>query len=85
MDVGVRELRHRLAELLERAARGETIRVTDRGVPKAVIGPVPGRDRIEEGIAAGWITPGSGAAVTRVRRVRSTRRIQDVLDDDRGE
>jgi prevent-host-death family protein len=85
VDVGVRELRRRLAELLERAARGEVIRVTDRGVPKAVLGPVPGRDRLEEGIAAGWIVPGSGGPVARVRRIRSTRRIQDVLDDDRGE
>jgi len=35
MDVGVHELKQHLSEYLERAARGEAIRVTDRGVPKA--------------------------------------------------
>jgi prevent-host-death family protein len=60
MDVGVRELKQRLSEYLDRAAGGEVIRVTDRGVPKAVLGPIPGQDRIEQGIREGWITPGSG-------------------------
>jgi prevent-host-death family protein len=60
MDVGVRELKQRLSEYLDRAAGGELIRVTDRGVPKAVLGPIPGRDRIAEGIREGWVTPGNG-------------------------
>ena len=85
MDIGVRELRQRLAEVLDRAARGEVIRVTERGIPKATIGPVPGQDRVAEGIDAGWITAGSGAPVGRVRRIRTAARTQDVLDDDRGE
>jgi len=85
MDIGIRELRQRLAEVLGRAARGEVIRVTERGVPKATIGPVPGQDRIAEGIEAGWIAKGSGAPVGRVRRIRGTVRTQDILDDDRGE
>lgn len=60
MDVGVRELKQKLSEYVERAAGGELIRVTDRGVPKAVLGPIPGQDRIEQGIHEGWITPGNG-------------------------
>jgi prevent-host-death family protein len=59
MEVGVRELKQRLSEYLDRASKGEIIQVTDRGVPKAVLGPLPGRLRIEEGIAEGWITPAS--------------------------
>jgi prevent-host-death family protein len=40
MDVGVRELKRRLSELLDLAERGELVRVTDRGRPKAMLGPI---------------------------------------------
>lgn len=83
MDVGVRELKQRLSEYLDRAERGEVIRVTDRGRPKAVLAPLPGRDRLEEGVAEGWISPGSGAALVPARRVRGRRRVVDVLAEDR--
>jgi prevent-host-death family protein len=84
MDVGVRQLKQNLSAYLEKAARGETIRITDRGVPKAVLGPVPGRAKLEEGIAEGWVTAGADAPIARVRRARSQRRIADVLEEDRG-
>ena len=61
--VGVRELKEHLSEYLEQASRGEQILVTDRGRPKAMIGPLPGRAHIEDGIAEGWISAGSGAAL----------------------
>ena len=86
MDVGIREFKQRLSAYLERASRGETIRVTDRGVPKAVLGPVPGGARLDEGVAAGWIAPPkSNAAPARVRRARASLRVEDALVDDRGE
>lgn len=84
-DVGIRELRQRLSEYLDRAERGEVLRVTDRGRPKAVLGPVPGRARIEDGIRVGWITPGTGVPLGQVHRSNSTRRVLDVLAEDRGE
>jgi len=40
-SVGVRELRQRASELLRRVAAGETIEVTDRGRPVALLSPVP--------------------------------------------
>jgi prevent-host-death family protein len=83
-DVGVRELKQHLSEYLDRAERGEVIRVTDRGRPKALLGPLPGRARIEEGIAEGWITKGSGAGLAPVRRVRASGRVLDALAEDRG-
>ncbi len=83
-EVGVRELKQRLSEYLERAARGETVTVTDRGKPKAVLGPIVGRARIEEGIAEGWITPPSGARLLPVPRLRATRQVLDALGEDRG-
>jgi prevent-host-death family protein len=85
MDVGVRELKQRLSEFLDRAERGEIIRVTDRGRPKALLGPLPGKLRLEEGIAEGWISAGSAKPLGRARRPRGTRRIEDVLREDRGE
>jgi len=84
-DVGIRELKQRLSEYLDRAERGEVVRVTDRGRPKAMLGPLPGRARIEDGIRAGWITPGTGSPLGRVHRTKSSRRVLDVLAEDRGE
>jgi prevent-host-death family protein len=84
-DVGIRELKQRLSEYLDRAERGEVLRVTHRGRPKAVLGPVPGRARIEDGIAAGWIKPGTGSPLGQVPRAKASRRVLDVLAEDRGE
>ena len=83
-DVGIRELKQRLSEYLDRAERGEVLRVTDRGRPKAMLGPVPGRARIEEGIRAGWIMPGTGSPLGPARRWKASERVLDVLAEDRG-
>lgn len=83
-DVGVRELKQRLSEYLDRAERGELLRVTDRGRPKALLGPLPGRARIGAGIEEGWITPGSGEPLRHARRWAARARTPDVLSDDRG-
>lgn len=82
-DVGVRELKQRLSEYLDRAERGELVLVTDRGRPKAMLGPLPGRARVEDGIAAGWIAPGSGALAP-VRRWKGGRSVLEALGEDRG-
>ena len=91
-DVGVRELKQHLSDYLDRAERGEFVRVTERGRPKALLGPLPGRARIDAGIADGWITPGSEASTPGSvaglgpsPRWKSRRRILDVLGEDRGD
>jgi prevent-host-death family protein len=84
-EVGIRELKQRLSEYLARAERGEVIRVTDRGRPKAILGPVPGRARIEAGIRAGWITPGTGSPLGPIQRATASRRVLDALAEDRGD
>jgi prevent-host-death family protein len=84
-DVGVRELKQRLSEYLDRAERGELVRVTDRGRPKALLGPLPGRANIEAGISAGWIRAGSARGLRPVKRVKSRGRVLDALAEDRGE
>jgi prevent-host-death family protein len=84
-DVGIRELKQHLSQYLDRAERGEVLRVTERGRPKALLGPVPGRARIEDGIRAGWITPGTGSPLGPTHRSRASRRVLEVLAEDRGE
>ncbi len=59
-SVGVRELRQRASELLRLVAGGETIQVTDRGRPVAVLAPVPGGGPLEQLRASGEITEGEG-------------------------
>jgi prevent-host-death family protein len=39
--VGVRELRQQLSRYLRRVARGESLEVTERGRPVAVLAPLP--------------------------------------------
>lgn len=85
MDVGVRELKAHLSDYLDRAAHGEIIRVTERGTPKALLGPVPGAGRIEQGIAEGWIRPGSGDPQLPPRRFRAQRRVADAIAEERDD
>ena len=84
MDVGVRELKQRLSEYLERAARGEIIRITDRGQPKAILAPLPGVGQLTRGIEEGWIRQAQDADPLPVRRVPAVRRVTEVLDEDRN-
>ncbi len=84
MDVGIRELKKRLSEYVERAARGEHLRVTLRGKPVASLGPLPGVNRLEEGIAEGWVTPGAEEPPAPVSPVPAGRTISEVLAEDRG-
>lgn len=81
----MRELKEHLSEYLDRAARGEVIRVTDRGRPKAILGPLPGRLLLDEGVAQKWIRPGREAPAKPVSRQRSRTTIASSLREDRGE
>jgi len=55
-SVGVRELRQRASELLRLVEAGETIEVTDRGRPVAVLAPLPDRGTLERLRVAGDVT-----------------------------
>jgi prevent-host-death family protein len=61
-SIGVRELRQNASKYLDRVKRGESIEVTERGVPVAVLGPVPVKDRSlrDRLIAEGRVVPGRG-------------------------
>lgn len=85
MDVGIRELKQHLSEYLARAASGEAVRVTDRGVPRVVIAAVPGAAALERGVEQGWLTPPRhNEGLAPARRVRAARRVAEVLGEDRG-
>lgn len=59
-SVGVRELRQRASELLRRVADGETIQITDRGRPVALLAPLPEAEPLERMRASGEIVPAEG-------------------------
>ena len=83
MDVGVRDLKARLSEFLDRAARGEVITVTDRGEPKAILAPLPGWSRLAAGLDEGWVSRPTRSGLRSVRRHLAQQRVLDVLEDDR--
>jgi prevent-host-death family protein len=86
MEVGLRELRRHLSEYMRRVSAGETIQVTDRGVPTAIISPIVVGDPLQRGIDEGWIRPTlHQRRVGSAPRARSDRRSLDVLHEDRGE
>ena len=60
--VGVRELRQNLSVYLDRVKAGETLEVTEHGVPVARLGPRPEQrpSRYEQLVAEGRITPATG-------------------------
>lgn len=55
VSVGVRELRQRASELLRRVQRGETIQITDRGRPVALLGPLPAGSHLDRLRRAGEV------------------------------
>ena len=86
MDVGLRELKQNLSEYLHRAERGEIIRVTERGVPMAQLGPLPGSGRLAQGIKEGWIRPPKRTGPLQpFAGLASDVSVMEALDEDRGE
>jgi len=88
MEVGIRELKARLSEFLARVAAGETITVTDRGQPRALLVPIGTDDRVHQGIEEGWIARRSTRkpAPARPRQpAAGTPRSEEILAEDRGE
>lgn len=52
-SAGIRELRQRASRLLRRVGRGETIEITDRGRPVALLAPMPKGSPLDRLRAAG--------------------------------
>ena len=60
-SVGIRELRQRASELLRFVAAGETVEVTDRGRPVALLTPIPDVAPLDRLRAAGDVMPADGS------------------------
>jgi antitoxin (DNA-binding transcriptional repressor) of toxin-antitoxin stability system len=83
--VGIRELKAKLSELLDRAAAGETIIVTSRGKVKAEIRRPSVETRIEQGIREGWITPGRGRPNATPLGLKGKVTIAEAMAEDRDD
>lgn len=57
---GIRELRQRASDLVRRVEQGETIEITDRGRPVALLSPLPEGDALERLRATGDLEPAQG-------------------------
>lgn len=57
-SVGVRELRQRASQLLRLVEAGETVEITDRGRPVAVLAPLPSGSALDRMRAAGDVHRG---------------------------
>ena len=62
--VGIRELNQQTSQILDRVRAGETIEITDRGVPVAEIRPV-GREQsvLARLVAEGRLTPATALTI----------------------
>jgi prevent-host-death family protein len=58
--IGVRELRQHASRYLREVERGETIEVTDRGRPAALLIPMPSERPVERLLATGRVDAATG-------------------------
>jgi len=60
-SVGIRELRQRASELIRRVEQGETVEITDRGRPVAVLAPLTEPSATQRLRAAGDLAPATAS------------------------
>ncbi len=83
-SVSQREMRNNSGELLRRVAAGESVLVTNNGVPAAVLVP-PASDARTRLAAAGRLRLGTGLDLALLPRpVVSVHATAELLDEDRG-
>ena len=91
MDVGIRELKAHASELVDRASKGEVIRVTKRGKPAAQIVPLSEPENqmpewMARGIREGWLRPGNGEPPRFLKRgYKASKSVQELMDEVRGD
>jgi prevent-host-death family protein len=84
MNVGIRELKARLSEYVERASGGDDIVVTDRGRPVARLVAFAQSSAVQRGIDEGWIEAPRRTSLTEPTRYSSASSVLAALDEDRG-
>lgn len=73
MEIGIRELKDRLSEILQRAGSGEEIIVTHHGQPLCQIAPIEPSpfelpDFLKRAAAEGWLKPATTSGFKKIRR-----------------
>ncbi len=85
MNIGIRELKQNLSKYLEKVANGELVVVTDRGIAKAMIVPIPGGDQMSLGIEEGWLTPAKKTGrLSRPLKLSGSMHSIEAINEDRG-
>jgi len=85
VHVEVTQLILGLDKILDRVLNGEQVVVTDRGVAKAMIVPIPGGDQMAVGIEEGWLTPAKKTGrLSRPLKLNGSMRSIDAINKDRG-
>lgn len=85
VEIGIRELRLRLADWIDRASGGETFVITERGRPVARLGPAVEERVLDDLERAGLVSPASRATGGTVddTPVRATGPIAELVADQR--
>ena len=85
-QVGVRELRQHLSVYLVRVIAGETLEVTDRGRPVAILAPlVAGESALARLAREGRVVPATADLPGRRRRIRTKVPSRSLLQRERAD
>ena len=72
MEIGIRELKDRLSEILHRANAGEDVIVTHHGQPLCQITPIETTDHqipdfLKKAAAEGWLIPATTSGLKKIQ------------------
>jgi len=72
MEIGIRELKDRLSEILHRANNGESITITHHGQPLCQIEPLLSNefvlpDYLKEAAVEGWLKPATRSGLKKIK------------------
>jgi prevent-host-death family protein len=73
-SIGLRELRQRASEYLRKVEAGETVEITTRGRPVALLVPLRGASQVERLVREGRIIPPTGDLLALGAPLRMKRR-----------
>jgi prevent-host-death family protein len=75
-SIGLRELRQRASEYLRKVEAGQTVEITTRGRPVAMLVPLRAANRIERLVREGRVIPARGDLLTLGAPLRPRRGVE---------
>lgn len=78
MEIGIRELKDRLSEILHRANSGEAVIITHHGQPLCQITPLESSEHqvpefLQQAAAEGWLTPATTSGLKKIQGFKPKR------------